>query len=62
MAPSRPVARPNLRATSNVRVSISTSWSSIMQPEYWNLPVGSIRLPCGMVQVMIRFTSCIVGV
>src|SRR5574341_242672 len=32
--PSFPLARPNRRLTSKVRVSISTSWSSIMQVEY----------------------------
>jgi hypothetical protein len=41
----------------NARASISTSWSSIMQPEYWKEPVGSSRLPCGMTQVTIRATS-----
>ena len=62
MGPSLPVARPNRRDTSNVRVSISTSWSSIMQVEYCQPPVGSIRLPCGMVQVVVRATSVPVGV
>ena len=33
-----------------------------MQVEYWCRPVTSIRLPCGMVQVVVRATSVLVGV
>jgi hypothetical protein len=60
--PSFPLARENLRDTAKDRVSISTNWSSIMQPWYWKSPVASTRLPCGMVHVTIRATSVLVGV
>src|SRR5918999_2774545 len=33
-----------------------------MHVEYWRNPVGSTRLPCGMVQVSVRATSVCVGV
>ncbi len=52
----------NRRAISKVRVSISTIWSSIMQAEYCQVPVTSIRLPCGITQVVTRATSVLVGV
>src|ERR1041385_5444054 len=39
------------RETFNVRVSISTSMSSIMHAEYCFVPCGFKREPCGIVQV-----------
>src|SRR6185295_19608122 len=50
------------RATFNVRVSISTSMSSIMHAEYCFVPCGFKREPCGIVQVCMRATSVIVCV
>lgn len=45
-----------------MRVSISTSMSSIMHAEYWCVPAGLTREPCGMVQVVIRAISTISSV
>src|SRR5437870_1391690 len=50
------------RATFKVRVTISTSRSSIMQAEYCFVPCGFRREPCGIVHVCMRATSVIVGV
>jgi hypothetical protein len=50
------------RATAKLRVSSSTSWSSIMQPEYCMVPSGVMRLPCGIVHVSTCATSVSVGV
>src|SRR5215217_7469969 len=48
--------------TFNVRVSISTRMSSIMQAEYCFVPCGFKREPCGIVQVLMRAISVIVCV
>src|SRR5262245_34521002 len=48
--------------TFNVRVSISTSMSSIMHAEYCFVPCGFKREPCGIVQVCMRATSVMVCV
>jgi hypothetical protein len=46
----------------NVRVSSSTSWSSIMQVEYCFDPSRLTREPCGIVHVSVCATSVLVGV
>ena len=58
---SFPFASEKRRETASAFVSISTSSSSIMQPEYCRVPSGEMRLPCGIVQVTTRVTSVIVG-
>ena len=49
------------RATWKVRVSTSTTWSSIMHAEYRKSPEASKRAPWGMTQVSIRSTSTMPG-
>src|SRR5215813_4935420 len=48
--------------TFKVRVSISTSMSSIMHAEYCFVPCRFKREPCGIVHVCTRATSVIVWV
>ena len=60
--PSLPAATEKRRATWKVRVSTSTTWSSIMHAEYRKWPSASRRAPCGMVQVSIWSTSIMSGV
>src|SRR5687767_15006406 len=50
------------RVAFSVRVSISTSMSSIMQAEYCFVPCGFKREPCGIVHVGMRAISVIVCV
>src|SRR5258708_28351431 len=54
---SAPLATLNTRDTPNVRVSISTTWSSIIQAEYCFVPCGFMREPRGIVHVSTRAIS-----
>ena len=62
MPRSFPFPTTKCRDTANVRVSISTAMSSIMQAEYCFVPCALMREPCGIVHVGTRATSTISSV